>query len=173
MLKRVSNGRLRQYVGFGFVVAYLACIAAVLPTAFRGDRNVQKYLEDGLRKPIGLYLGSVTSPLQTIGCESLGYFGYYSRRKVFDYPGLANPEVVQFERRNPDKRNLIDMLNHFRPDYLVLRPFEYFGGLSRGNLWLRTDYEVVRDDHVPSGAIQALLFPSQNIDLEFLVLRRK
>jgi hypothetical protein len=92
---------------------------------------------------------------------------------VIDYPGLANPAAVEFLRQNPDKRSLIDMLNHFRPDYLILRPSEYFNGLSKGNLWLQTDYEVIRDDRVPSRAAQEMLFPSHNIDLEFLLLQSK
>jgi hypothetical protein len=173
LLKSILNERWRRRVGYGFVIAYLTCIVAILPVTFRGDRHIQEYVEDGLRKPIGLYLGSVMGPSQTLGCESLGYFGYYSRRKVFDYPGLANLAVVQFERQNPDKRSLVDVLNHFRPDYLVLRPYEYSNGLNSGNRWLQMDYEVIRDDRVPYSAVQALLFPSDNVDLEFLVLRRK
>jgi hypothetical protein len=92
---------------------------------------------------------------------------------VFDYPGLANPAVVKFERQNPDKRYLIDVLNHFRPDYLVLRPYEYFGGLKKGDQWLQTDYEIIADDRVPTDDVRKLLFPSANIDLEFFVLRRR
>ena len=173
LLNVILDERLRRRVGYGFAVGYLACLAAILPATFRGDRNVQEYVETEVRKPIGLYLGSVMGPQQTVGCESLGYFGYYSRRMVYDYPGLANPAVVKFIRQNPGKRTLIDILAHFRPDYLVLRPKEYADGLKNNSLSLRTDYETVRDYRVPDQRVRELLFPASNPDLEFLVLRRK
>ena len=173
VLKRIFHGRVQKRAGYAVVIAYLAIIVAVLPIAFRGDRHVQEYVEDGLREPIGLYLGAVMGPSQTVGAESLGYFGYYSRREVIDYPGLSNPAAVRFLRDHPDKRTLIDELNHFRPDYLVLRPIEYAKGLSEGNLWLQNDYQVLFDDSVPPNDIQLMLHPKSSLDTEFLVLRRK
>ena len=173
LLDSISVQRFRRWSGYAFVGAYLVSLAIVLPTAFQGDRRVQEYVENQVRKQIGLYLGGVMEPDQTLGCESLGYFGYYSRRLVYDYPGLSNPAVVNFMRQNPGKRTLIDMLAHFRPDYLVLRPSEYAGALKKGDLWLRTDYDTIRDYRVSDENVQKLLFAANNIDLEFLVLRRK
>lgn len=172
LLNVISHERLRRSLGYTLAGCYLVCLAAVLPASFRGDRHVQEYVENEVRKPIGLYLGSVMTPQQTLGCESLGYFGYYSRRLVYDYPGLSNPSVVRFMRQNPDKRNLIDMLEHFRPDFLVLRPSEYALGLARGNQWLSRDYKIVRDFRVPDNDVRQMLFPEDNLDLRFLVLRR-
>lgn len=76
-------------------------------------------------------------------------------------------------RQNPNKRTLIDMLEHFQPDYIVLRPYEYQLQFKTDNLWLQTDYTIVADYRVPKEDVQRLLFPANNIDLEFLVLRRQ
>ena len=72
-------------------------------------------------------------------------------------------------RRNPDRRSLIDMLAHFRPDYLVLRPYECDGGVKDGNRWLETDYETIRDYRVPVQQVEKMLFPASNIDPAYLV----
>jgi hypothetical protein len=173
ILAKIPDQRFRAVLGTISVMGYLVCLTAILPAAFRGDRHVQEYVEDEVRKPIGIYLASVMGPQQTLGCESLGYFGYYSRRMVYDYPGLASPSVVEFMRNNPNKRTLIDMLEHFRPDFIVLRSYEYAAARKNGATWLRTDYDTIREFKVPSEKVAEMLFPARNIDLDFLVLRRK
>jgi len=172
-LRFLREERTRRIVGYAIAASYLAGIVVVLPTSFRGDRLVQKYVEDGLRKPIGLYLASIMGPQQSVGCESLGYFGYYSRRLVYDYPGLANARVTRFMRENKTKRSLIGMLDHFRPDYLVLRPQEYHFELEHGNAWLEKDYGVIADYRVSDDQARQILFADHNTDLEFLLLRRR
>src|ERR1019366_6543533 len=121
---------------------------------------------------VGLYLAGVTRPSETIGSESLGYVGYYSRRVVYDYPGLRNRQVVRFEREHTTKHKLLDMLAYFHPDYIVLRPAEYLRGLKQGQSWLLTDYQQVASFRVPEEKRSQLLFPEGNIDLEFYVLKR-
>jgi len=76
-------------------------------------------------------------------------------------------------RQNPGHRTLLDMLAHFRPDYLVLRPTEYADGLKRGYPWLQTDYEILRDYRVPEEQVHTMLFPGYNIDLAYRVLRHR
>ena len=117
--------RWRSIAGYTVAIAYLASLAVIIPATFRAEKNVQAFVEDGVRKKVGLYLAGVMRPEETIGCEPLGYIGYYSRHVVFAYPGMCNRQVAWFLRDHPDRRNLLDMLDHFRPDYVVLRPNEY------------------------------------------------
>jgi len=171
-LSLLPRGTPARIVGYTVAMAYLASLAVIMPETFNGERNVQRLVEDGVRKQTGLYLAEVMRPDQTIGCEPLGYIGYYSRRVVFAYPGMCNLDVVRFIHRHPGRRNLWDMLDYFRPDYIALRPAEFRRGLRRGDSWLVSDYERVADFRVPEEQRSQLLFPNDNLDTEFYVLRR-
>ena len=157
----------------GLTVAFPSLHAILLPVSFRADRNIQQFVDTGNRKVIGEYLAGIMTPYQTVGCEPLGYVGYYSRRIVFDFPGLCNRKVTQFVREHRQNCNLLDMLKALRPDYLVLRPGEIEAAAAGGDGWLRRDYEVVREFRVPEARVRQLLFPESNVDLAFAVLRRK
>jgi hypothetical protein len=149
-------------------------VVSILPATFRGEKHIQEYVENDGRKQIGLYLNEVMSANQTVGCEPLGYISYYSRRSVYDYPGLCSRKVVDFLRSNPDKRRLDHMLEYFRPDFIVLRHFEYNNFRADGqNRWLLEEYQVQRAFVVPHERRHEMLFPEANIDLDFLVFARK
>ena len=151
----------------------LAPFAVVLPQTFRGERNIQVYVEDGVRKQIGLYFHDVAGADDTIGCEPLGYIAYYSRRSVYDYPGLCSRRVMQFLRDHPAERSLDRMLAHFRPTYIVLRTLEskaYFG--QPRNAWMLNDYTQIRHFQVSPDKISLLFHPEKNIDLDFIILKR-
>ena len=62
---------------------------------------------------------------EVVGCEPLGYVGYYSRRTVYDWPGLGSRAVTNYSRTHPAERTMNAMFAHLRPDYLLLRPWEY------------------------------------------------
>jgi len=171
-LDSVLTERWRSLAAYAVAIAYLASFAVIVPETFRGERNVQRFVEDGVRKQVGLYLAGVTRPDQTIGCEPLGYIGYYSRRVVLAYPGMCNLQVTRFVREHPRQRDLLDMLDYFRPDYIALRPLEYKIGLRRGHTWLVSDYQVVAIFRVPEEERAQLLFPNDNLDSEFYVLKR-
>ncbi len=165
-------GRWRSIAGYIVAATYLASLAITAPQAFRGEKNVQLYVEDGVRKAIGMYLAAVMRPGETIGCEPLGYIGYYSRHVVFAFPGMCNRQVVQFLRDHPQGRNLLDMLDYFHPDYVVLRPNEYELGLRTGRSWLVSDYEKIATFQTSEDGRAQLLFPHDNLDVEFYMLRR-
>jgi len=84
----------------------------------------QSLIEEGLRKPLGLWLHDhARSPQDTVMLEPLGYIGYFSQLKMYDYPGLSSSEMVEARRRlGPDKQNLV--YRELKPDWLVLRPSE-------------------------------------------------
>ena len=65
----------------------------------------QRLIEDGVRRPIGLWLRAhAASPRDTVLLEPLGYIGYFSGLKMYDFPGLCSKEMVAVRRRlGPDK----------------------------------------------------------------------
>jgi hypothetical protein len=156
----------------GFVAAlYLGFIVSILPTTFRAEKAIQETVENGVRKRIGLYLNAMMTPEQTLGCEPLGYVGYYSRRTVYDFPGMGSKKVTDFLRSHPDQRNMNGVFKHFRPDYLLLRPWEYdmIRKAPDGN-WIDQDYELERAFEVAKDAPQWL---QDDYAAHFMLLRKK
>src|SRR5262249_50699632 len=47
---------------------------------------------------IGRWLKAELRPGDTVFLEPLGYIGYFSGAKTYDYPGLSSPEVVAARR---------------------------------------------------------------------------
>ena len=165
---------LRDRVVAVFGVVYILLIVSVLPFTFRSDKYLQMYVEDGVRKQVGLFVGRVSLPTDTVASESLGYVGYYSRRVVYDYPGLCSRDVVRYLRDHPDNRNLVDMMHALRPTYLVLRRPEFLDKDGKYRYpWMQQDYDLVGAFQAPPIAHQRILNSNTNIDFDFDVLRRK
>jgi len=75
------------------------------------------------RRDIGLWLrANRQSPNDTVFLEPLGYIGYFSQLKMFDYPGMSSPEVLAARRKVGE--NYADLIAALKPDWLVLRPRE-------------------------------------------------
>ena len=166
----------RAPVAWLVTAAYLAAFAAVLPTTFRAEHNIQELVENKVRKPIGIYLSH--TPLETtIAGEPLGYIGYYSRRTYYDYPGLCSRKVVRWlqEHRNPPngKSNKLQIFAYLKPDYLVLRRSEYEYGVRKpeGD-FLLNEYHFEREFFVAPEDRVKLFHPESSFDLDFLVLAR-
>jgi hypothetical protein len=153
---------------------YLTSFAAVLPTTFRAERNIQELVENPGRKAIGIYL-SQTPPSTTIGCEPLGYIGYYSRRTVYDYPGMCSRKVVRWlqEHKYPRVNKELQLWAYLQPDYLVLRRWEYEDFVKQPDgAFLTSEYRLDREFSVPAEDRRRLFHPEGNQDLDFLVLAR-
>jgi hypothetical protein len=171
--KPVHPGRVFAVAG----AVYILTIVSILPLTFRSDKYIQKDIETGVRKQLGVYLGRVSLPTDTISSESLGYVGYYSHRVIYDYPGLCNRDVVQYFRQHPhhaENQYLPDMVEAMRPTYAVFRPMEYRD--SQGNNrypWLVQRYDLIRVFKAPDDAGKRILLYSNNKDYEFDVFRLK
>ena len=176
LIDHVAGQRLREPIIACVGAAYILSIVSVLPLTMRSDKYIQQYVEDSGRKQVGLYLANVSLPTDTVGTESLGYTGYYSRRVIYDYPGLCSRAVVQYVRShpNPKDHNLTSMMNALRPTYLVLRPSEYENrdGQSRFP-WIEQDYDLVRVFKVPDEDRKKILHYEKNGDFEFDLFREK
>jgi len=164
--------RMRLGLLGGLVALYLLSFAIFLPKTFTAERRIQQYVEDQGRMALGLYLKQVMRPDETVGCEPLGYIGYYSRRIVYDWPGLTNRQVVQFQREHPDQRSLYGMLHHFQPDYIVLRQHEYSQMPHDDKAWFDQAYQFNKEFTVPEGDRKKILLWHVNQDMSFRVFKR-
>jgi hypothetical protein len=125
-------------------VALIIGQAAVTVCVARQLQVQQQLIENGVRRPIGLWLRDhARTPHDTVMLEPLGYIGYYSGLKMLDYPGLASKEMVEARKRlGPDKENLVYL--QLKPDWLVLRPWESQGGIYVEIDGLRKCYELAK-----------------------------
>ncbi len=150
--------------------SYLACMAFLLPVTFRFEKNVQDVAENGVRKPIGLFLNHVMDKDETVASESLGYVGYYSRRIVYDWPGLCSRRVVAYNKTHPpSERTMLKMMASLQPTFLVLRYSEY--SAPELGPWIDDNYRIAASFEAPYEPGSRLF--KENIDLGFLVLARK
>ena len=169
----LSNGRRRSRALWGVTAAYLAVMVGVLPSTFRAERRIQRDVEGAVREPMAWYMAEAMEEDDTVACEALGYVAYYSGRTVYDWPGLASRRVVEYSREHPEDRSLLGMAESLRPDYIILRPFEYEEARARGETWLDADYRVVRRFEALPERVAGILLISRNIDCAFLVFEAR
>lgn len=92
-------------------------------------RLSQQIVEDGNRRRIGEWLKAhAATPRDTVFVECLGYVGYFSNLKIYDFPGLGSPEVVAARRTHRPQATYVghypDIILDLEPDWLVLRSVE-------------------------------------------------
>ncbi|MGA2240878.1 MAG: hypothetical protein ABSH11_02420 [Verrucomicrobiota bacterium] len=164
--------KILRFSAVGLVAGQLAvtvCVAQQLQVQ-------QSLIENGLRRPIGLWLHNhARTPQDTVMLEPLGYIGYYSGLKMLDYPGLASKEVVEARKRlGPARQNQVYL--ELKPDWLVLRPVEAQKGTYVDTNGLRNFYELVQVFDA-SDKINAIRWlpgkPYVQYDKTFLVFHRK
>lgn len=113
---------------------------SVLSAATWQMRVQQRVIEQGIRKNIGQWLGQTALPNETVFLEPLGYIGYYSQLKTYDYPGLSSKEVVDVVRAG--SRRFTAVIERLQPTWLVLRPGEIADpSLPENGAW--ADYQLV------------------------------
>ncbi len=114
-----------------------------------------QFVEDTLREPLGLWFKDHALPGERILLEPIGYVGYFSQRPILDMIGLVSPEVFR-SYRTPDP--LADMVARFRPEWLCIRPAE-MRSIQRGDSKiLESDYDYVREFHVPGRLPDFLIY---------------
>jgi hypothetical protein len=137
-------------------------------------RVEQTLIELNNRKQIGLWLGRNSSPGETVFLECVGYIGYYSQLKMYDFPGMTSPEMVAARRTlHSDGCGLL--IAYLHPDWLVLRPDEINLLSVDQTLWLELNYKPVKVFDV-SQAVAAANIEGRNIlgtDKTFVVFHRK
>ena len=136
-------------------------------------RVQQSVIEINNRKQVGLWLAQNSSPKETVFLECVGYIGYYSQLKMYDFPGMTSPEMVA-ARRTLDSDDYGSLITCLHPDWLVLRPPE-INKLSVDQIsWLKINYNLVKIFDV-SNAVAVANIEGINIllfDRTFLVFHR-
>ncbi len=151
----------------GLLVLLQAGLLAATAWQMRAQQTI---IEDGNRRQIGLWLREQSAGRRaTVYLEPLGYIGYFSGLKMFDYPGLCSPEVVAVRRAG------LPIMQSLKPDWMVFRPAETAAVNAAWPGLLKKDYRFVRAfDARP--AIDACRFlPGRgylNYDAVFLVFAR-
>ena len=163
--RRVSGNRASGWVlGLGLT----AWFVAPLPITIATEGRVQRIVEEGVRRPIGLWLRAHADPGDYVTAECLGYFGYYSGLPFHDYPGLSSPRAVAaLKSTNGRDRFLSPIVEQLQPTWLVLRDFErpYAG----------PDYELVHSVSLgPEELMELSRYHSfETIDSSFYIYRRR
>lgn len=116
--KIVLRGALIAFSGILITGSILMTVAVGYQLRIR-----QSIIEGGNRKSIGLWLKGNSSKGDTVFLECLGYIGYFSQLKMYDYPGLASTEVVA-TRKRLGTNDFSKLIQEMTPDWLVLRENE-------------------------------------------------
>ncbi|MEY4273952.1 MAG: hypothetical protein RL638_900 [Bacteroidota bacterium] len=91
--------------------------------ATRLIRNQQNIIEFGNRKQIGLWLNKNKGAHDTIFMECLGYIGFYSGLKTFDFPGMSSPEMVA-TRKKLRTNEYGRLIQELQPTWVIIRSIE-------------------------------------------------
>ncbi len=134
----------------------------------------QQLIEFGQRKAIGFWLKAhAATTHDTVFVECLGYIGYYSNLKMYDFPGMSSDEVVR-ARRDLNTDKWAPLIKALQPDWLVLRPGEIRKTYSEDGT-VFSNYVAVRVFDC-SKAVEQLSFPGRTyleLDDVFVVFHRK
>lgn len=147
----------------------------ILACVFDQIRAQQHLIEFGQRKQIGLWLGRhASSPRDTVFVECLGYIGYYSNLKMYDFPGLSSEEVVQ-ARKKLDTDDFAPLIDALHPDWLVLRPVEIFAINSQASSLLSKNYQLAASFRCSKAVSELSVQGKDYLELDqiFVVFHRK
>jgi hypothetical protein len=141
--------------------------------AARQLKAQQTLIENGLRRPIGEWLRDNAAPGDTVFLEPLGYIGFFSGLRTYDFPGLSSPEMVDAIRRLGPKYP--PLIRDLKPTWLALRPVEIARVQKEDPGLLQTEYAPVRtfdaSREVSALTVQGLSYIAN--DQTFVVFRRR
>lgn len=110
---------------------FLILVGGMAHTTWVAARHVkvqQEVVEWGNRKVIGEWLrANASGPDDTVFLECLGYIGFFSQLKMYDYPGLGAAEVIAARRLTSSRiypECWDELIEGLEPDWLVMRPLE-------------------------------------------------
>jgi hypothetical protein len=110
--------------GFYLIQAsFILMLSANFFFAMRMIRAQQRIIEFGNRKEIGLFLNKNKEAHDTIFMECLGYIGFYSELKTYDFPGMSSPEMVA-TRKKLKTNQYGYLIQELKPTWISIRPIE-------------------------------------------------
>lgn len=119
-----ASPRARLALGFAVIATllFLSATGWMLLESGRLFAAQQKYVENGNRRKIGEWLRAHSLPGDTVFLEPLGYIGYFSGLKTYDFPGMSSREMVAARHKVGVSWALL--IDHLQPRWVVLRPHE-------------------------------------------------
>lgn len=117
-LWQLNKAPLRWILGAGSITL-IAAISSLTVAAAKQARAQQTYVEDGNRRLIGEWLREHSKTGDTVFMEPLGYIGFFSGLKTYDWPGMSNREVPAAAKLLGNDWSKI--ITYLKPDWLVLR----------------------------------------------------
>lgn len=172
--RAVASGHRTLAVGGRAVaVTIVALQAGVLGAVAWQMRTAQTYIETETRHAIGDWLRRHAQTGDTLFLEPLGYVGYYSQLKTYDFPGLSSPEVVAAGRHGA--RRYADIIGTLRPTWVLLRPSEA-ARPEFATTGVLQGYEVVKEWNVLPQLDRIAFLPGRawvEGDARFMLFRRR
>ncbi len=162
------------------VAALLFFLGFIFAYSLRALRLKQEVIDGGQRRELGLWLKQHVADGETVYLEPLGYIGYFSQRKMRDWPGLVAPEVVAARRKighpfYPWGSFLwAKVAEEIKPDWMVARPTEV--AQLHASASLTRDYQLVKVFNATEPIIAAGEFYGCSInynDSVFEIFRRR
>lgn len=154
-------------------IVWLALSTWQLVEFTRTSAVEQNLVDDGNRRMVGEWLKANAKPGDTLFMECLGYLGYYSGLKTYDFPGMSSPEIVQASKKvGLEWHRLIGEL---KPTWLALRPLEAAKLMKADPALLTRDYREMRIFDV-SAEVERLNVHGQGLlafDSIFIVFQRQ
>lgn len=136
----VRRPAIRAAARIAGALTVLMAAATFAATAWQ-MRVQQRVVETGVRRDIGEWLRAHAAPSDTVFLEPLGYIGYFSGLRMYDFPGLSSPDVVRTVREGA--RSYTEVIARLQPQWIVLRPYEMIRDEFVDRPVLR-DYQLVK-----------------------------
>jgi len=130
-----------KLVQFSLPSILLAYMLIIFVEGVKMIKFQQLVIEDKNRTEIGLWLNENKKPGDRVFLECLGYIGYYSNMKTYDFPGMSAPEVVK-ARKVLQTSNFAELINYLKPEWLVLRKGEALEIEKTKPQLLKKDYSL-------------------------------
>ena len=141
-------------IGLRSLISLQLLVFAILFAATAYQSYWQQVLvEDGVRTQAGLWLKKeAKSPRDTVMVECLGYLGFFSELKMYDYPGMGTPETVAARKKLRERHGpyaswaeistpqKIALIREMKPDWLAFRPYPAIGILKTDRALLTEEY---------------------------------
>ena len=123
LVAQLAGWHRRLAQGLGVAAAVLVGLNLwVTGQVGRQVKAQQTYIEDGTRRKIGEWLRAHSQPGDTLFMEPLGYIGYFSGLKTYDFPGMSSLEMVRARHVVGNDWSLL--IEYLGPKWVVLRPHE-------------------------------------------------
>lgn len=122
--------RPRWYVLVPSMLVPLAALLMLIATGIQMGL-AQRINENGNRRLMAEWLRDhAATPKDTVFIECLGYVGFFSNLKIYDWPGLCSPEVVAVRRKSTTLGDYThyfpEIVSALQPDWVVLRSSEIY-----------------------------------------------